>query len=338
MDSLRRLVLVLGVAMVAIGGCFAFLAPNLWYFAAICLAPLAILGQLWHACVEREAGWQERQQQAEAAAATAAAALEEEKETHRSQALQIKQEMKAEKEHFRRALAHQLRMPLSIIQGYAQLLEREVIKDPEQQRDYLHKIVEKTYGINQIISQQFSQNRLEDTRSPNFQERDVVAMLQQYSQDISVVSRTHGIEVRVLSVQDSYLMEIDEGMFRRVMHNLFENAIKYMGRPGNIIIYTDLQEDYLSVSVRDDGMGLSPEETLHIFDANYQGKNHKNGSGTGLYMVRLSVEAQGGVVYANSQIGKGMTIRMLFPRYQHRPLTQEQKEEFLSRPSSLPME
>ena len=60
-------------------------------------------------------------------------------------------------------------------------------------------------------------------------------------------------------------------------------------------------------------LGLSAEETEHIFENRFQGSNRVEGNGCGLYLVRRTVEAHGGEIYAQSDLGKGMRIVMKFP-------------------------
>ena len=110
-------------------------------------------------------------------------------------------------------------------------------------------------------------------------------------------------------------MRADAYLLNRVLFNLLENALKYMGRPGVITIRIRRQGDSVSLLVQDDGMGLPSEETAHIFEPNYQGSNHVGGQGYGLYLVRRAIEGHGGTVSAQSAPGRGLGISMTLPLF-----------------------
>ena len=86
-----------------------------------------------------------------------------------------------------------------------------------------------------------------------------------------------------------------------------------MGRAGTITIRMRKEEEMAMVSVRDDGFGLSPEETKHIFKKSCQGSNRLSTGGYGLYLVKETVEAHGGTISAQSSLGQGMKITFQIP-------------------------
>ena len=110
-------------------------------------------------------------------------------------------------------------------------------------------------------------------------------------------------------------MRADTYLLNRVLFNLLENALKYMGRPGVITIRILRQGDSASLLVQDDGLGLPAKETAHIFEPNYQGSNHVGGQGYGLYLVRRAIEGHGGTVSAQSAPGRGLGISMTLPLF-----------------------
>ena len=110
-------------------------------------------------------------------------------------------------------------------------------------------------------------------------------------------------------------MQADTYLLSRVLFNLLENALKYMGRPGAITIRVLKLESNASILVQDDGLGLPAEETAHIFEPHYQGSNHIGGQGYGLYLVKRTIENHGGTVSAQSAPGRGMGISITLPLY-----------------------
>ena len=216
-----------------------------------------------------------------------------------------------ELEAFRSTLSHSLRMPVAIIQGYAELLEGDVITDPEVRREYLGKIVQRSQYMTDVMSRQFSTDGLFNQLS--YSEIDLMDLVRQAAADIRTAAAEQGVSVQVVSQEDHLMVQVDSYLMNRVLFNLLENAVKYMGRPGSVTIRVVRKGEQVDIQVRDDGMGLPEEETAHIFEANFQGSNHVRGQGYGLYLVKRTVEAHGGAISAQSGLGRGMGITLTLP-------------------------
>ncbi len=240
-----------------------------------------------------------------------AAALEtrelEYQEAMKNQAVSSRRELEA----FRSTLSHSLRMPVAIIQGYAELLEGDVITDPEVRREYLGKIVQRSQYMTDVMSRQFSTDGLFNQLT--YSEIDLMDLVRQAAADIRTAAAEQGVSVQVVSQEDHLTVQMDSYLMNRVLFNLLENAVKYMGRPGSVTIRVVRKGEQVDIQVRDDGMGLPEEETAHIFEANFQGSNHVRGQGYGLYLVKRTVEAHGGAISAQSGLGRGMGITLTLP-------------------------
>ena len=98
----------------------------------------------------------------------------------------------------------------------------------------------------------------------------------------------------------------------RVISNLIENAIKYSGEQSTITVNTWDDEKWVYVEIKDNGVGIAPEDLENIFEKFYRVKNdasHKiKGTGLGLYLVKYFVELNGGQITAASTVGEGTTF------------------------------
>jgi signal transduction histidine kinase len=98
----------------------------------------------------------------------------------------------------------------------------------------------------------------------------------------------------------------------RVISNLIENAIKYAGKGKKILVKTWDEPEWVYVEVRDNGLGIGPEDLAHIFDKFYRVKNDSThaikGSGLGLYLVKYFIELHHGVITATSTLGEGTSF------------------------------
>lgn len=108
----------------------------------------------------------------------------------------------------------------------------------------------------------------------------------------------------------------DNGLLQRTVQNLVSNALKFTPQNGKIEVRLRPapQEGLLELRVRDTGIGISVDKLRHIFDRYYQGSDgDQRGNGLGLYFCRLAVEAHGGNIRAESQLGAGTAVTIVLP-------------------------
>lgn len=238
------------------------------------------------------------------------AALEQD---HTQALAEMRSRNQTEMEAFRSGLSHSLRMPVAIIQGYAELLTSGVIRDTDVAAEYLQKISQRSQYMTEAISRQFSVSDSMDSSKLTYSDLDLVSLVRQAAADMQTAAEEQGVRIQVVSSEESLPMQADTYLLNRVLFNLLENSLKYMGRPGVITIRVLRLEKAASILVQDDGLGLPTEEATHVFEPNYQGSNHIGGQGYGLYLVKRAIEAHGGMVYAQSAPGRGMGISMFLP-------------------------
>lgn len=218
-----------------------------------------------------------------------------------------------EMDQFRSTLSHSVRVPLSIVQGYAELLYGDMIQDERVRQEYLEKIVQRSKYIASVLGQQLSEARTEEKLSLSCVKLDLLEMLRQAADDFQTTAEPHGIAIQVISGESQVYVWADPYQLTKVFFNLVENSVKYMGREGIISVRLTVQDGNALVVVKDDGLGLSAEETRHIFELNYQGSNRSGGHGHGLYLTRKIIQAHGGTITAQSSPGQGMGIFITLP-------------------------
>ena len=163
------------------------------------------------------------------------------------------------------------------------------------------------------------------------QPTDLAVLAEESAGRFSRMAKEYGIRVQVSMAEDCYVNG-DEVFLGRMFDNLLDNAIKY-GRPGGFVEITSSREkDQIRVCVRDDGIGIDPQDLPHIWErfyrADHSGKTvQKDGIGTadeersmgiGLALVRWIVEEHGGKIYAKSTPGEGTAFELLLPEYQRK--------------------
>ena len=121
------------------------------------------------------------------------------------------------------------------------------------------------------------------------------------------------IRMQITRPDKALLIRADKRMVHILFKNIIDNAIKFMKRRGIFqITISDIDKD-IFVVLKDDGEGLPPEETAHIFELNYQGSNRCGGNGLGLSQARAIAEYYGGTIYAKSVKDGGMGVYLHLP-------------------------
>lgn len=215
----------------------------------------------------------------------------------------------------RSMLTHNIRMPLSIIDGYGQLLLSDVLPE-EKRKECLAKICGNIAYLNRITS--LVLDGKSGISSYNFRKINLVQCIREVCTYVESATKKAGVGIYMNTNLELLEIEADYIQIMRIFYNIFENSLKYTAFQNSIVITVDkIGEDEALVIYKDNGNGMAREETKYIFEANYQGSNQKEGTGMGMSFVKEAVEAHRGTVYAESDIGKGMRIVMHFPTKQN---------------------
>lgn len=258
------------------------------------------------------------QEQLEQTKANAAQQMEQERAAAQRALLQLQAECEARNEAFFSHVSHELRLPVSVAVGYAELLRDGIIEDVEEQREYLGKIAEKLQYMNELIARNLIKVRDDETGlSEGLQKTafDLVDFLQKNLGDLRAAAQEKEIECQLVTLVPTMPVLADPVLLQHVLDNLMENAMKYMGRPGTVTFLLAYGEDEVVLTYRDDGFGMDSAQTAHIFENGFRGSNTQSltGNGHGLHLVDVIVRAHGGHCEAESGPGIGMRIVLHLP-------------------------
>lgn len=212
----------------------------------------------------------------------------------------------------RSMLSHNVRMPLSIISGYGDLLQKGVIRDEEKKIECINKICGNIRYLSNVLSLIIDGNERTGL-SYSFTDMNLVDCVKETAEYVKETAKRYKVRVQVNHSQKEVLVRGDYTQIMRVIFNLFENSVKYMGRPGNIVITIDETEPGKAMIIyRDDGLGMDSSEAARILEKGYRGSNSTSGTGMGMYYVNEVIKKHGGSVNIISEIGKGMNVYMKF--------------------------
>jgi len=219
------------------------------------------------------------------------------------------QEQERIRREFIANLSHDMRSPLTSMHGFLTAISDGMIP-PEQQPHYLNiimdeseRLIKLSNDILKIHSIQYAEVELNETEFDiNDLIRKTILGFQQRALDKRIMITSH-------FAHPSDMVFADEDKICRVMYNLIDNALKFTPEGGEITVETTISGEKVTVSVLDNGCGMTEEEQKRVFDRFYKGDLTRNedkmGSGLGLSIVKEFVRAHGEIIYVESEIGKG---------------------------------
>jgi PAS domain S-box-containing protein len=209
--------------------------------------------------------------------------------------------------------SHQLRSPLTAMQGYAEALLDEVAADAETRRRYLATIVRDAKRLTRLIEQLLDLSHIESGQAKMaVKEFSLPALLRRAME--AIPHEETQPELRLEVPGELPLALGDETYTEQALRNLVENAIRHTPTQGQITIWARAESDHLLVGVTDTGSGIAPEHLPHVWDRFYRAEeSNKGGTGLGLAIVKGLVERQGGQVHVESRLNEGSTFTFTLP-------------------------
>jgi PAS domain S-box-containing protein len=226
-------------------------------------------------------------------------------------------ELDRAKDQFFSVAAHELRTPLTSLRGHAQMLLRRAEKAayPPQDLRSLQSIDDQVGRLNDLVGRLLDVSRIRLGRLRLQREpTDIVDLARQVAADLQITTERHHLDVA--AEPGEIVGSWDPATLRQVLTNLISNAIKYApGGPVDIRIRR--QNDQIQASVTDRGPGIPPERQAQLFEAFTRGAAEEfretGGLGLGLYISRGIVEAHGGRIWVESEVGAGSTFAFTLP-------------------------
>ncbi len=214
-------------------------------------------------------------------------------------------------------VSHELKTPLTSISGYAETLLAER-PDEATERRFLETIVANSHRMQRLVDDLLDLSRIESGRwQPALTAIDLEEMAAEVWSDFSARAAERGVAFRVEVGPGAATLLADAEGVRLVLRNLFDNALRYTPAGGSITFRGVTDEEGIAVQVEDTGTGIPQEHLTRIFERFYRvdpsRSRAEGGTGLGLAIVRHTVEAHGGRVGAESQLGRGTTISAWFP-------------------------
>ena len=212
--------------------------------------------------------------------------------------------------------SHELRTPISVIRGYTDMLKRWGKDDPEVLDEGIAAISQETEGMKELVeSLLFLARHDKKTLMMEISSFDPSELIREIHKEETMVHTEYRFDIQRL---DEMTVKADRNMLKQVIRILCDNAVKY-SEPGTAVTLscTDNKNGYCSLSVKDEGQGISEEDLPKIFDRFYRSdkarKSETGGHGLGLSIARIIVVAHNGKIKVRSKPGCGTTFTVMLP-------------------------
>ncbi len=228
-------------------------------------------------------------------------------------------EMDKMKSDFFSLMAHELRMPLASIKEGTNLLLKGIGEEfKEKRKEVLTIIAEESNHLIDVVNSLLDLSKMEAGMiSLNLEKSDIRLLVNKAVSGMEPLAMTKDVSIKTEIPQDLPYVKVDRERILQVLRNLIGNAVKFTPAGGLITISALSMEEGVRVSVADTGPGIPKEDLNAIFDKFQQAAmtsyNKIKGTGLGLAIVKHIINAHGGKVWVESEIGQGSTFIFLLP-------------------------
>ncbi len=226
-------------------------------------------------------------------------------------------ELDSMKSEFVATVSHDLRSPLTLMRGYATMLDT-VGELNEQQQGYVKKIISGVENMSRLVNNLLDLGRIEIGVGLQVEHVTVLDIIERITSALQLQASQKNIALNVELPRDMpHAVEADQALLHQALYNLMENAIKYTPQNGRVVIRTLSRQDYIIFAIEDSGLGIAAEDLPRLFEKFYRGKHREArsqpGSGLGLAIVQSIAESHRGRAWVDSEVGKGSTFYLQIP-------------------------
>ncbi|GGF69053.1 hypothetical protein GCM10010912_12710 [Paenibacillus albidus] len=215
-------------------------------------------------------------------------------------------------------ISHELRTPITYLEGYAKVVRDGLYETEEEKQLYLDIIYQEAHRMEHLVDDLFELAKMEEGKislTPVWV--DFSALVQQAVRKMELKVNEKGIKLFVTLRGEPFQIQGEEKRLEQVILNILENAVRYTEQ-GQIHVQLSFTADSLLFSVEDTGIGIPEEELPFIFERFYRVEKSRSrqygGTGLGLAIVNKLVQLHGGNIVFTSQVGVGTCCTVQFPK------------------------
>jgi signal transduction histidine kinase len=211
-------------------------------------------------------------------------------------------------------VSHELKTPLTSIQGFSQAILDGVIQSPSDQERTLKLIHAEANRMGRLVQDLVALPRLEAGVEFHFEPMDLRPLLQHLSEKYKLPASQGGLDLR-MQVENLSTVRADADRLAQVISNLLDNAIKYTPTGGHILLAAGVTGKMVEIRVADDGPGIPPQDAGKVFDRFYraEGTRSQAGSGLGLAISKQIINAHSGQISLQPALPHGCIFSIYLP-------------------------
>lgn len=216
------------------------------------------------------------------------------------------------KDEFIALASHELKTPLTTMKGYLQLLSKQ--ETDKTNRMFVNKALNQVEKLNKLVEDILNMSRIEQGQLEfNLERFDLKEILMEIAETFRYSAQTHEI-VCNLGNQPA-IIKGDKQRIEQAVLNLMTNAIKYSPAANTLYLNLKLSPEAVRIGVRDEGIGLTPDQKRQLFTRFYRAENSKgtSGLGLGLYLTKQIIDRHQGKIEVASEYGIGSEFIIILP-------------------------
>lgn len=211
--------------------------------------------------------------------------------------------------------SHELRTPISVIQGYANLLDRWGKNDEKTMQESIDAIKSESESMKDLVEQLLFLARGDnETIQLHREEVDICEIMDEIIKETQMIDSDHNFD---LCLNRPAYINVDKQLIKQVVRILVDNSIKYTPHDGKILLRIEKVDDLVHITVQDSGIGIDPEDLANIFDRFYRSDESRarktGGSGLGLSIAKWVIEKHDGHFEILSRVDIGTRITIIIP-------------------------
>lgn len=222
------------------------------------------------------------------------------------------------KSAFLATMSHEIRTPLNSVIGFSDLLNRSENMSLDKMKLFLEKINSSGKYLLDLVNNILDFSKIESGKMElNINNFELYSFIDDILSIVEISATNKNININKIGFENSTI-KADYKLLKQVVLNILSNAIKFTPENSNIKVSYKEDENYKIISICDEGIGLSKEQSIKIFEPFYQVREHQNssikGTGLGLVISKKIMNLHKGDIKVESEIGKGSCFELCIPK------------------------
>jgi len=213
-------------------------------------------------------------------------------------------------------ISHELRTPITYLEGYSKVIKERLYSTEEERDQYLDVLHQEAKRLQHLVDDLFELSKMEEGKiSLSLEWIDLAEVIDNAVHKVQLKASDKGLALSTNLNRSTSWVYGDGLRMEQVILNLLENSVRYTEQ-GEISIMLDQTDSYVFVTVKDTGIGIAAEELPYVFERFYRVEKSRSrqhgGTGLGLSIAKKLVELQGGEIFVNSRLSEGTSFEIRF--------------------------